>query len=329
MAEDLDRKTTRLRRLMLAKQLYEHALDHSRTGAAADKMIAVHNFHNAIEIVLRAILLEHEIRVERELNIDFEQMLKNIDQFPKFIEKGQRLPYRQELRKLNSVRNLVQHHAHEPEGSTMEEWRVFTGRFLTQAVGEYFGEDFEALTPLTFIADIRLQRLLARSRSGQEKLDWSGALIASKVAFEYASSSIEDHLPHGGGIPPFLASELQTGNWEVDRAVSRTLEKVYTRIADAERLAAKLASGINLADLARYQRAPISVRLSLNGTPHSFLSQKNIISDDVHWVYTFVVSTIIRWQTAGLDPKVQDWAQAGCDEFLADTQPGETSEAES
>ena len=78
MAEDLDRKTTRLRRLMLAKQLYEHALDHSRTGAAADKMIAVHNFHNAIEIVLRAILLEHEIRVERELNIDFEQMLNNI-----------------------------------------------------------------------------------------------------------------------------------------------------------------------------------------------------------------------------------------------------------
>jgi hypothetical protein len=99
---------------MLSKQLYEHALDHSRTGAAVDKMIAIHNFHNAIEIVLRATMLEHEIRVERALNIDFEQMLKEIDQFPKFAENGQRLPYRQELRKLNSVRNLVQHHAHEP-----------------------------------------------------------------------------------------------------------------------------------------------------------------------------------------------------------------------
>ena len=312
---------------MLAKQLYEHALDHSRTGAAVDKMIAVHNFHNAIEIVLRAILLEHEIRVERELNIDFEQMLNNIDQFPKFIEKGQRLPYRQELRKLNSVRNLVQHHAHEPENSTMEEWRVFTGRFLTQAIGEYFAENFEALTPLSFIADTRLQRLLVRSRSDQEKLDWSGALIASKLAFEYASSSIEDHLPHGGRIPAFpVESELKTGNWDVDRAVSRTLEKVYTRIADAERLAAMLASGINLADLARYQRTPISVPFSVNGTPHPFLSQKNIIPDDVHWVYTFVVSTIIRWQTAGFDPKVQEWAETGCDKFLADTQPGETSE---
>jgi hypothetical protein len=68
MAIDLGGKTVRIRRLMLAKQLYEHALDHSRTGAAVDKMIAIHNFHNAIEIVLRAILLEHEIRVERELN---------------------------------------------------------------------------------------------------------------------------------------------------------------------------------------------------------------------------------------------------------------------
>jgi len=312
---------------MLAKQLYEHALDHSRTGAAVDKMIAVHNFHNAIEIVLRAILLEHEIRVERELNIDFEQMLNNIHQFPKFIEKGRRLPYRQELRKLNSVRNLVQHHAHEPENSTMEEWRVFTGRFLTQAVADYFGEDFDALTPLTFIADIRLQRLLLRSASDQDKRDWRGALSASKLAFEYASFSIEEYLPHGGGIPPFLvASELQTGNREVDRAVSRTLEKVYTRIADAERLAAMLASGINLADLARYQRTPVSVGLAVNGTPYFGLSQGNIVPDEVRWVHNFVVSTIIRWQTAGFDPKVQERWETGCDKFLADTQPGETSE---
>jgi hypothetical protein len=313
---------------MLAKQLYEHALDHSRTGAAADKMIAVHNFHNAIEIVLRAILLEHEIRVERELNIDFEQMLSNIDQFPKFTEKGQRLPYRQELRKLNSVRNLVQHHAHEPEGSAMEEWRVFTRRFLTQAVSEYFGEDFDALTQLTFIADIRLQRLLALSKSGQEQLDWSGALTTSKLAFEYASSSIEDHLPHGGATPPFLGSELRTGNWDVDSAVRSNLEKLYTRIAEAERLAALLASGINLADLARYQRTPISVRLSANGTPNPFFRpfqlQSDLVPDEIRWVYSFVVSTIIRWQTVGLDPKVQEWGEIGCDTFLGDTRIDET-----
>jgi hypothetical protein len=207
----------------------------------------------------------------------------------------------------------------------MEDWRVFTRRFLAQAFSEYFGEDFDTLTSLTLIADIRLQRLLVRSRSDQENLDWSGGLTASKVAFEYASSSIKDHLPHGGVNPPFLGSELETGNREFDRAVSRTLEKVYTRIADAERLAAMLASGINLADLARYQRTPISVGISVNGTPHPFLrpflSQSDLVPDEVRWVYSFVVSTIIRWQTAGFDPKVQEWAEPGCDKFLGDTLP--------
>jgi len=58
---------TRNRRLLLAKQLHAHALDHSGYGSVLDKMIAVHNFHNAVEITLRAIALEHEVRVEREL----------------------------------------------------------------------------------------------------------------------------------------------------------------------------------------------------------------------------------------------------------------------
>src|SRR5262245_8036487 len=125
------------RRLLLAKRLHAHGLDHARMFSALDKMIAVHSLHNAIEVTLRAIVLTHEIRAERELNIDFETLLNSVDQFPEFRQKGERLPYRQELRKLNSVRNLVQHHGHEPETSTMEEWRILSTRFLGRALKQY------------------------------------------------------------------------------------------------------------------------------------------------------------------------------------------------
>jgi hypothetical protein len=75
-------------------------------------MLAVHSFHNSIEITLRAIILRYEIRPEKEMNIDFESMLSEIDS--RFRSEGEKLSYRQEIRNLNQTRNFVQHHAHEP-----------------------------------------------------------------------------------------------------------------------------------------------------------------------------------------------------------------------
>ena len=303
----------------MAKELYEHGLDHSRVGAALDKMIAVHNFHNAIEITLRAILLEHEIRVERELNLDFEGLMNQIDQFPGFKTRAQRLPYRQELRKLNSVRNLVQHHAHEPEDSTMDEWRVFSRRFLTGAFQEYFGEDFEKLTPSELVTDGRLRRLLLRSMADQEREDWEAALCACKLAFEYASASLGEHLPRGGfNSPFFVAGDLEYG-------LRRVVDKVYERIADAERYAVVLASGVNAADFARYRRTPISVVFTMGGASFQRFQGADIVADEVRWAHRFVVTTIIRWQTAGLDPQVPEWSRVGCDGFLDDQPANETA----
>jgi hypothetical protein len=320
MQEDLEKRATSRRRLLLAKQLYEHGLDHSRGGAALDKMIAVHNFHNAIEIALRAILLEHEIRGERELNLDFEALMNQIDQFPDFKVRGQRLPYRQELRKLNSLRNLVQHHAHEPEDSEMDEWRVFSRRFLARAFDEYFGEDFDSLTPVDLVADNRLRRLLLRSASDQERQDWGAGLCACKLALKYASASLGEHLPRGGFNSPFFVAG------DLDLGLRRVVEKVYERIADAERYAVMLTSGVNAADFARYRRTPISVTLAIGGAPFfQHLQGVEIVADDVRWAYRFVVATIIRWQTAGLDPQVPECFAAGCDGFVGDQPPSANS----
>ncbi len=93
-----------VRRLMLSKEFFRHALGRSEMSGALNKMIAVHNFHISIEITLRAIMLHHQIRTEKTLNIDFETMLSEIDNHPPFKQSGQKLPYRQELRNLTPIR---------------------------------------------------------------------------------------------------------------------------------------------------------------------------------------------------------------------------------
>ena len=54
-------------RLILAKQIFYHGIQHSNQVGSLNKMIAILNYHNAVEIVLRNILLKYEIRPEKQL----------------------------------------------------------------------------------------------------------------------------------------------------------------------------------------------------------------------------------------------------------------------
>ena len=79
----------------------------------------------------------------------------------------------------------------------MDEWRVFSQRFLTAACREYFATDFNSLTPVDLVTDPRLRRLLIRSADDLAQENWERSLCACKLAFEYASSSLGEHIPHG------------------------------------------------------------------------------------------------------------------------------------
>jgi hypothetical protein len=130
--EESRRKVTH-RRLLLSKQLYLHGLDHSRKPGASNKMISIHNFHNAIEIALRAIILRYEISSKKKSNVDmrFEEMLNEIDNYPGFRDPDppRRLPFRPEMQDSNRLRNRVQHRVYKPEASAMDDWRAFTRHF--------------------------------------------------------------------------------------------------------------------------------------------------------------------------------------------------------
>lgn len=99
------------RRLLLAKEFYLNAIELSNGTSDLNQILAVHNFHIAVEIVLKAILIKFDIRTEKTLNVTFEQLVDDIDKAKLFRDQGLRLPLRQEIRNLNQHRNLAQHHA--------------------------------------------------------------------------------------------------------------------------------------------------------------------------------------------------------------------------
>lgn len=303
-----DKAQAAFRRLLLAKQLYLHGLDHSNKAGALNMMIAVHNFHNAIEIVLRAIFLHYEIRPEKQLNIEFEVMLNEIDNHPSFKNQGMRLPYRQELRTLNQLRNLVQHHAVEPPSDTMDDWRVFTRRFLERTCREYFDLEFDTLSPLEMIDDEVLKDLLRLSLLFIEKGDFKNSLLLAKSTFRTVAVSMFRVFPDEVFFSSSFTSAFISRFPESD--LKNALQMLDKKSDQAEYHAIVLSSGVSLADYKRFTSSPPSFFFSLtDDKPFKDWGQTEPDEETARWVHEFVVIMIVRWQVLGLAPSIS--GQAG------------------
>ena len=307
-----EKKKITFRRLLLAKEIYLNGLGHSKSASSLDKMIAIHNFHNALEISLRAILLEYEIRSEKHLNIDFESMLNEIDSFKDFVEKKIKLPYRQELRNLNQLRNMVQHHAIEPESSTIDDWKVFSRRFLTKIFETYFKTSFDEVASVHFISEKNLKSLLLLAYDALKIEDFFQAIISSQLAFIFASYSVRELLPHDGFNSHFftmsrLRSNLRDLPKQVTNAVDTTLRTIYEKIEESNLYSIYVSSGIPIVDYKNFERSTPHINLTLGGsyviqTSPDYIPDKETAS----WVIGFVEQTIIKWQISGFDLKLRD-----------------------
>jgi len=307
---EVEKRAATHRRLLLAKELYLHGREHSSAAGAINKMIAVHSLHNAIEVTLRALLIHFDIRPEKPRNIDFDTMLKEIDGCEEFKRRDLRLPLRPQIRKLNDLRNLVQHEAHEPETATMEEWRVHTREFLDLVFRDYFGESLDRISRVSLVADPRLRAVLEVAAHELEAGGWKTALIASKIAFEYAASGLKaTHAPERRYIRV---------TYEHERVLAPIAEAVNE---NAEYLGV-LATGINLIDYMRFRSTPVTAGLSEGGRPATLTRASEVPEETARWGHHFVVDSVIRWQLQGLTPVVPArWATA-CDEWVQQHAPG-------
>jgi hypothetical protein len=288
------------RRLLLAKQLYSHALGHADTPGALNKMIAVHNFHNAIELTLRAVLLDRKVRLEKELNIDFESMLNEV---PKVAGKG--VPQRQELRVLNQKRNHVQHSASEPSDGDMADWKAFTRSFLRVAFKRYFGEDFEGMSAVSLVEDTSLRTLLTESEKRLGAGEWRGAVCLQKLVMYYATEMLVAALSeHSFPFQRTMPSEVRLA-----------IDEVRKRVDEVEALTAVLSSGVSAVDYGRFRRIRVFLHLFIGHRPVFDSSGIDVDEDSARWGHEFVTETVVRWQSLGFRPRVPVQMEAGFLEF--------------
>lgn len=300
------------RKLLLAKQLYLHGLEHSNNAGMLDKMIAVHNFHNAIEIVLKAIVLHFDIRPEDQLGIDFRIMINEINKHKVFKEKGLALPYQREILNLNQHRNLIQHHGTEPASSTIEDSRVITKQFLIDVYKDYFDKSFDELTVVDMIDDYILRELLRISSESLIELKFRKSVILSTVGFEWARRAISDFLPDENILSAFLRVPSECKIEHLEDILKRFEEKVDNNL----HFATLLSSGVKLVDYKQFQTITPVVNFTTTGRPHVHFRSSLPDEKKARWLHNFVVNTVIHWQSIGLKLGIPERCQNAMEEII-------------
>lgn len=316
-----DKSSDALRRdqLLLAKELYPHGLEHSRLAGRLNHMIAVHNFHNAVEIVLRAIMLRYGIRPGKKMiKVSFEEMMEVIDKH--FKEEDIELPRRDDLGVLNQKRNHVQHHGIGVAVEEMDLWRECIRDFMKKAYKQYFEVNFEALSRLDWIDDELLKEGLRLAEESCQDGKCTASLLLSKMVFQWASYSVWEFLPDDSSFDRFFADAIidgptekrpQSGSTKLKKpsfeilAIHNYLKLLHTMVRESEYFAAVLSTGISLNAFKAFEgRTP---RVLEDGRI-PFWPVREPSKDDQQEAATavprFVIGTIINWQELGLEPKV-------------------------
>lgn len=304
------------KRLLLAKEFHLNACELAKKTDQLSRMMAVHNFHIGIEIILKAILLKYEIRAEKSLDISFDGLMTDIDKHHEFKEKGKKLPYRQQISGLNKMRGLVQHHAKVPDPSDLDDYRLHAEQFLVSVSRDYFNVNFATINRISFIEDTYLQKLLNRASKELSQKEYLASACFSVATFEYSRNSITQVMRDMYTVSRISRSISRSpGNSRGE--LTQVFEHILDKVVESERLTILLTSGISLSNFRRFKQLTPQTNFMNAGNPHFQVGPNyNPSYDDANWVLEFVISSIINWQQIGLKPKLDENSIRGVEYFI-------------
>lgn len=293
------------KRLIYVKALYLHGQQHAKSDAEFDRMIALHHFDNAVELLLKCIAINENASIGR--NVSFPNLWDEVER--KLRQRGISLQKRIEMQQLHDSRSDIQHWgATNLSLDTVSRYQVYSGDFIQTMLKEVFDIEFEELSLSMLVRDERIRDILSKAELTSTK-DPKESMKYSAAAFSLARNREVKriNLPFSS---PSLSLDFQ------DKARLQEVDKNAVPIAEIlssiwepeirgctdvfEDLISLLVLDINITDYSRYRNvAPIAAWYK-NG----FVFQRNIQGDYVGdftiqnaiYCFNFVLKQVFRWQ---------------------------------
>lgn len=182
--EKIDKVTRK--KLVYVKRLHIHAQEHMLNGTEFDRMIAVHHFDNAIELLLKSVAITYGISFKNPLRVNFHTLWNTVNE--KYEEnQGSELPNKTDMFYLHRIRSDVQHLGRTPFSlETIRDLNEYTHEFVQKILNSVFGLKYDELFLSSLVKDSKIRTVLTDVERHFADEKWKETIEKISIAFALA-----------------------------------------------------------------------------------------------------------------------------------------------
>jgi hypothetical protein len=274
-----------IRQLVLAKSLYLHGCRHASHKDDVSRMVAIHHFDNAIEMVLRCAVIKKGKKPEKY----FEQLLGQLEG----------LTLIEQMRSLHRLRNNIQHSGDIPSLDSVIKYKGYAEDFFSEVCDKVFCIPYDELYLSELIENKKLKERVRIANEALRKGEFQQCIEFCDEAFISATFE-ESNL--------FYSAGMLTGHWGASDELKKVLKEDYPekyRDKDYYDLASDLRGAIiqwgqaatGMQFLEEYRMDFLKYRQVVETAKQL---STNEIRDSAQFCLRFVTSVILKWQEEGV-----------------------------
>ena len=281
-------RSSEIRQLVLAKSLFLHGCSHATCKDSVSRMLAIHHFDNAIEMVLKCVATKRGI-TQKGKYFYFEELLQKVSD----------VPLREQVRGLHQARNIVQHQGDIPSVESVVKHKGYTEDFFREVCSQIFNISFEQLYLSELVESEPLRECLLKAEQAFENSDFKKCIALCDDVLISATFDEADLF--------YLAGVL-TGYWGAAEELRTVLGEDYLqkyREKDYYDLARELRGAI-----LQWGQAATGMQF-LGNYRVDFLKHRQVVEtsedlsgkelkDSAKFCLSFVTSLILKWQEEGV-----------------------------
>lgn len=265
--------TVTRKRLIYVKRLHMHGHEHIPYGTEFDRMIAIHHFDNAIELLLKCVATKYELSFGDPLRVTFPKLWNEVSKEYKR-RQGSELPKKTEMFQLHRIRSDVQHWGISPISlEIVKDFDAYTLDFIQKILDSVFGLEYNELFMSSLIDDLKIRELLTDAERSFADEKWKEAITKVSIAFALASTKMRRRR----GLP--TVPRILMGREDVDERVDI------------------LALGLDIEKHRKFMENTPAVMLPLREEPIiQWIRKLSFTRENTLFCLNFALDSILRWR---------------------------------
>lgn len=289
-----------IRRLVLAKKLYLHGCSHASNKDEISKMLAIHNFDNVIELVLKCIATNFDIQNKKKnLDFKFKDLWNEINNDDEYKKDNVMLPLKDQMFGLHELRNTIQHQGDIPSSDSVIKYKGYSEDFFRVVAENIFKISYEELYLSSLIGNEELKGRILTAEKAFKDRDFRKCIEFCDDALSAAAFDIGDISSKAGLLTGYLGARDELDKVFRDNYAEGYKDTSYYKFAQ-EISKALLQLGLASTSMQFLDEFRLDFLRHREQVDKASDLAEEKLKESAQFSLDFATNVILRWQEVGI-----------------------------